>query len=996
MKRFESFRLDETNQNLWRGESRVELTPKAFGVLDYLVEHAGRLVSQEELLNALWPGTYVNPEVLRKYVLEIRRALGDRPDKPAFIETRPKRGYQFVARVIDESLPGTSYRNETRFVGREAALSVLRRHLTKALHNEPQVLFITGEPGIGKTTVVDEFQRQAHTEPPNIRIARGQCVEGYGGREPYYSVLEAVGQLCRISGEDFRQTLERQAPTWFVQFPGFLKNKKGQNTQFEMLGVTPERMLREISEALETISSEKPILLILEDLHWADHSTVDFISALARRRQSAKLMLIGTYRPVDVAVSGHPLRALKQDLLIHNLCQEIALQPLAQAEVAEYVRSYWQEESVPEGLAEFIYQRSEGTPLFMVAVLQDMKERQVLTHEKGELRLALPLSEISAFVPESLRQMIEIQIERLSSEERQALEAASVAGVVFSTVVTASAANMSSEELETVCEKLSRRHEMVRSAGPQEFPDGTVSGRYEFVHELYRQVLYRRQSHVSLAQLHLKVGERLEGLCTPTLSEIAAELAYHFEEARDWPRAIHYLLLAAEVAGRRFEPRQSLEILEHALGLKDRIPGAERAKQESMILERLATIHIAFVGVNAYLKKAWQLILTNSSQNPKPIDRALEVSAGIKDPVLRARTVIRWTLCNVLSGEWKGNPLEQCGEALTTVREGANRIILGSNLIDYSIIQFFSSYYPAAYQHVTEGLKSILEESENNPYLKEAFLHQFVVPWSLLFSGEWGKALYEIDKEAALMDRTLHYAQARANRLYRAFLSSFALDFAGVLEICEPMLGQLTSPSDLRFCSILIASAELNLGNYKRADALLCATQQNMERQEVMLDWYRWLLMESAFTELCLAKGEVGKARAAAERFLKSALVTEERTWRTLAWETSARTAVAELDLARAKACVSEALSTMEGFELPLAAWRLHGTAYELYHMAGDRDLAQHHRDMSRDTIMKLANSLPTDEPLRDTFLSGPRVRNVLGPSKISVPRTKDVRQSGH
>src|SRR3954453_23845785 len=101
MRRFKSFRIDSANQCLWGGEARVELTPKAFGVLRYLVEHAGRLVTQEELLAALWPATYINPEVLRKYILKIRRALGDRPDKPTFILTLPKRGYQFVAPVID-------------------------------------------------------------------------------------------------------------------------------------------------------------------------------------------------------------------------------------------------------------------------------------------------------------------------------------------------------------------------------------------------------------------------------------------------------------------------------------------------------------------------------------------------------------------------------------------------------------------------------------------------------------------------------------------------------------------------------------------------------------------------------------------------------------------------------------------------------------------------------------------------------------------------------
>ena len=105
MKSFHSFRLDSANQCLWRGDERAQITPKAFDVLRYMVENAGRLVTQDELLEALWPETYVNQEVLRKYILEIRRVLGDRPEKPEFIETVTKRGYRFIAPVVDGSAP---------------------------------------------------------------------------------------------------------------------------------------------------------------------------------------------------------------------------------------------------------------------------------------------------------------------------------------------------------------------------------------------------------------------------------------------------------------------------------------------------------------------------------------------------------------------------------------------------------------------------------------------------------------------------------------------------------------------------------------------------------------------------------------------------------------------------------------------------------------------------------------------------------------------------
>src|ERR1700733_6758268 len=103
MKLFKTFRLDTANHLLWRNEDRVPLAPKAFDVLAYLVEHAGQVVTQDEIFEVLWSETYVNPEVLRKYILEVRKSLGDRPDNPEFIETVPKRGYRFVAPVVEES-----------------------------------------------------------------------------------------------------------------------------------------------------------------------------------------------------------------------------------------------------------------------------------------------------------------------------------------------------------------------------------------------------------------------------------------------------------------------------------------------------------------------------------------------------------------------------------------------------------------------------------------------------------------------------------------------------------------------------------------------------------------------------------------------------------------------------------------------------------------------------------------------------------------------------
>lgn len=1018
MRRFQSFRLDSANQCLWHEEARVALTPKAFGVLRYLVEHAGRLVTQEELLEALWPATYINPEVLRKYVLEIRRALGDRPDKPVFIETRPKRGYEFVASVIDEGAAGMLFPAGTkRLVGRESALAELGGYLIRAQRDERQVIFITGEPGIGKTALVDEFQRRARINATGLSIARGQCVEGYGGKEPYYPMLEAVGQLCRGSeGGSVVQILATQAPTWLVQFPAFLRREQREMLQREILGATRERMLREISEALETIASQRPLLLVLEDLQWVDPSTIDLISALARRRESAKLMLIGTYRPVDVVLYDHPLKALKQDLLIHHLCHEIAVQPLEEPEVAEYLASECECTAVPEGLSGLIHRYTEGNPLFMVAVLEHMRERQLITQENGKFTLTLSLQEMELHAPESLRQMIEIQIERLSEEEHRVLEVASVTGALFSPAVSATAARMDAENFEKLCEGLSRRQQIVRSADSQEFPEGTTSARYEFVHALYREVLYNRQSPGSRKKIHLHVGARLEVLYAQRRSEAAPELAHHFEQGGDCLRAVKYLQLASNTAGQRFEPRQAADILEHAVTLAKKLPDTESAKYEITILEKLATIYLSSgdsraiptseslvssaaqrglveVGVDALLKMTWQLLWTDSEQCLKALERALQLNADCKDPLLHARTVTRCSVCTAFARGWDAKYVEECRDALNIIRKRGNRLMLGSSLTDYSYIQWLSSEYRAAFQSATEGLAATIQESQNNPYLNDAFLRYMIVPWSLLFLGKWGQARHEFDQTIAIMERNADYHQALAYKIYGAWLNVLTMDFAGVLEICDSIIPLLRDVDgyriDARFGSVLMACAELGLANFEGAHGLLSATQHDMEILPMTADWYWRTLIESALTELWLAKGELVRARLHAENSVKLALTTDERTLQALALEANARVALAEEDFDCVQDSLAMALKAMEGFQVPLAQWRVDAAAAELHQRLGNKDLANNHRELSRDTIMRLANSLPTEDPLRHTFLSAPMIRKILGDAETPWLRAK-------
>jgi predicted ATPase len=301
----------------------------------------------------------------------------------------------------------------------------------------------------------------------------------------------------------------------------------------EILATARDRMVREICEALETIASQKPLLVVIEDLHLADQCTVDLISALARRRESAKLMLVGTCRPVDLAFSEHSLKVVKQDLLVHHLCQEIALEPLREAGVAEYLVAVSGGALVPEGLTRLIHRHTEGNPLFLMAVLDHMQQRGFISHDKVNWRIHVPVESIGLEVPETLRQMIEAQIDRLSPDEQLVLEVASLASVGdsrFAVVPGAAAAELEPETFECLCEKLVRQHGILRVGEPEKVPDGTVSACYEFVHALYREVCCERIAPGRKAKLHTRMGQWVEVLTQP--SQSTPWLARHFEEKR--------------------------------------------------------------------------------------------------------------------------------------------------------------------------------------------------------------------------------------------------------------------------------------------------------------------------------------------------------------------------------------------------------------------------------------------------------------------------------
>jgi DNA-binding winged helix-turn-helix (wHTH) protein/predicted ATPase len=584
---FADFRLDTDNACLWHGAQVVALTPKAFDVLHYLVTHPDRLVPKDTLLETVWPETAVSDVVVRVAIGELRKALGDAAQAPRFIATVFRRGYRFIAPVarVVPCDAGRAAGVTLPLVGREAVLTRLHAALALARQGQRQVLLLTGEPGIGKTAVVEAFAAQVGTVP-TVWLAFGQCVEHYGPEEPYLPVLEALGQLCRGPlGARLITLLRQQAPTWLVQMPWLLGVEDRAHLQQELHGTTRERMLRELAEVIETLTTEVVLILVLEDLHWSDYSTLDALVLLAQRREPARLLLLGTYRPVEVLVRRHPLQAVMAALRVHGQCTEVPLELLNIAEAAQYLAARFPQHHFPAALARAIHQRTEGNPLFMTQAIEYMVAQGVLARAAGQWVLHGSLDAIAAVLPENIRQMLTHQFARLSKEAQQVLEVASVAGMEFSAAAVAVGLEIPMVEAETRCEGLARQQYWLRAIGSDTWPDGTVTGRYAFLHALYHSVVSQRVTVARHLHLHRRIGEAKEAAYGSQAHEIAVELAAHFTHGRDYHRAVQYLQYAGDNAMRRWAYQEAIAFLTRGLTLLQTQPETPARVQQELDLQ---------------------------------------------------------------------------------------------------------------------------------------------------------------------------------------------------------------------------------------------------------------------------------------------------------------------------------------------------------------------------------------------------------------------------
>src|SRR6266850_1125626 len=461
---------------------------------------------------------------------------------------------------------------------------------------------VSGEPGKGKTTFVEDFLAEPIVNGQSCAVARGRCSERLAGTEAYSPFLEALGNLLRSNaGPSLERTIKLLAPSWYIQIVPIPLEDSLDVRGPDVKAGSQERMKRELAAFLQEVSRFRPLVLFFDDLQWVDESTIDLLAYLAMRFDSIRTLILGTYRPSDLLLTRHPFLRLKLDLEARGACREIPLGFLTPEDVERYIGLEFADHDFPAQFAVLVHTKTEGNPLFMVDLLRYLCDRNVIAQE-GRWKLVQSFPDIEREIPASVRSMIQRKIDRLSEPDHRLLAAASAQGYEFDSAVLAKALAMEPSEMEERLQELDRMHAFVRLMSEAEFPDGTMTLRYQFVHVLYQNALYASLAPTRKASLSTAVAQALIAFHGKHNPAIAADLAVLFEAARDIGNASEYFLLAAQHALVVFAYSEAAMLARRGLELLEKSRDRKAQVQKELML--LGTLGFALATTKGYASPA--------------------------------------------------------------------------------------------------------------------------------------------------------------------------------------------------------------------------------------------------------------------------------------------------------------------------------------------------------------------------------------------------------
>ena len=557
--RFGEFVLDSETRQLLRACQPRHVSPKAFHLLEVLVSSRPRVFSKRELQDLLWPDTTVVEANLPNLVAEVRAALEDDPQQPRYVRTVHRYGYGFVEPASVPVLPRSLQSAITgagEFFGREEELAAMDRGWQRVRTGNRQVMLVAGEAGIGKTRIIGEFARRC--------LSSGTTLVGHCDEEaltPYQPFVEALTQLL---GQFTDAELEQQMRDGNLtpEVARLVPNLTARLPELDCGAVVdPEserfRLFQAVDRLFSSASRRSALLILLDDLHWADKSSLLLLRHLARGAPSTAMFVIGTYRGDGVERTA--LGALLADLQRDQGAARLALRGLTVEDAERLVQAITGRRPT-RAFMKSLTSETSGNPFFIREVVQHLKDDGELDQVDGTKPAS---SAARTFVPESVKEVINQRLVRLTEQCNRALSLASVLGREFRLGVLARVGAFNEDELLDALEAAQAAGLIVEEHG--------VQGKFSFSHSLIREVLYEKLSETRRIRLHCRIAEVLESTSTPDALPLA-DLAYHFVQAaplNSYERALDYATRAAREATESLAHEEAAQFYELALQALD-------------------------------------------------------------------------------------------------------------------------------------------------------------------------------------------------------------------------------------------------------------------------------------------------------------------------------------------------------------------------------------------------------------------------------------------
>ncbi len=450
-------------------------------------------------------------------------------------------------------------------VSREAELERTTEAVDIAAGGTGQLVTLAGEPGAGKTRLAQEVTLSARNR--GFLVAAGRCYEGEQS-VPYYPFREALTTLLNVCSPGLRASVPQRWPDMQVLLPGGAAPASGSQGQEEQ-----QRLFWAISGFVGAVSVEHPAAVLLDDLHWADASSLKLLHHLAHQTRDERVFILSTYRDVEIG-RQHPLEATLRDLTREGLVQRIEVRRLDREGTRALVATTMDEQEVSDEFTELVHRRTEGNPFFVQQVMRMLVERGDVYREAGRWERK-EIGEIE--VPESIRSVVGQRLERLSEETQAILRDAAVLGQIFRFDDLLAMGEREEDDLEAALDE-AMRSGLVREMG---------SDQYGFDHALTQQSLYGELSLRRKRRLHLAAGEAIERLPERKRVQRVAELAWHFLHADEPEKALRYSARAGDEAADLFANAEAEWQYRTAIELAEELNAREA---QGSLLERLGRV----------------------------------------------------------------------------------------------------------------------------------------------------------------------------------------------------------------------------------------------------------------------------------------------------------------------------------------------------------------------------------------------------------------------